>query len=249
MVDWSRFLCLVVIVPLLVAAPAQAGEQAITDANLITALDVSGSIKERDLALELDGMAQAVMHPLFLQAIEQGQYGRIGFVAFTWSNGEMHALVPWTMIGSRAEAEKVAQALLRVRRMHRPGDADLNWPWQSHRSTDVSSALEWATRIGAVAPFIGGRTVINMCANGIDNTGAGPDLARDLAAMQGAVINGLIVGRRDDSAEVAAYFRRHVQTGDRSFVIEARDYDDVIDAMLAKFVMDLVAIEPLRVAG
>jgi len=91
--------------------------------------------------------------------------------------------------------------------------------------------------------------VINMCANGIDNTGAGPDLARDLAAMQGAVINGLIVGRRDDSAEVAAYFRRHVQTGDRSFVIEARDYDDVIDAMLAKFVMDLVAIEPLRVAG
>lgn len=249
MLDWSRSLCLVVIMPLLVAALAWAGGQAITDANLITALDVSGSMKDRDLGLELEGMAQAVTHPLFLQAIEQGQHGRIGFVAFTWSNGDMRALVPWTVIGSRAEAERVAQALLKVRRMERPDDADLNWPWLSHRSTDVSAALEWATRIGAVAPFIGGRTEINICANGIDNTGAGPDLARDRAAMQGMSINGLILGNRADSAEVAAWFRRHVQTGDRSFVIEARDFDDVIDAMLAKFVMDLVAIAPLRVAG
>jgi hypothetical protein len=249
MVDWTRCIPLLVIMPLLAAAPAQAGAPAITDANLITALDVSGSIKDHDLALELEGMAQAVTHPLFLQAIEQGQHGRIGFVAFTWSSGEMQALVPWTVISSRPEAERVAQALLKVRGTQRANDANLNWPWRSHRATDVSAAIEWATRIGAVAPFIGGRTVINMCANGIDNTGAGPDLARDLAAMQGAVINGLILGRRDDSAEVAAYFRRHVQTGDRSFVIEARDYDDVIDAMLAKFVMDLVALEPLRVAG
>jgi hypothetical protein len=249
MVDWTRFLSFFVIMPLLTTAPALAGGHAITDSNLITALDVSGSIKDRDLALELEGMAQAVTHPLFLQAVEQGQYGRIGFVAFTWSSGEMRALVPWTVIGSRADAERVAQALRKVRGMHRPNDANLNWPWQSHRATDVSTALEWATRIGAAAPYVGGRTVINMCANGIDNTGAGPDIARDSAAMQGVVINGLILGNRADSAAVAAYFRDHVQTGERSFVIEARDFDDVIDAVLAKFVMDLVAIEPLRVAG
>jgi hypothetical protein len=159
---------LLVIMPLLAAAPAQAGAPAITDANLITALDVSGSIKDHDLALELEGMAQAVTHPLFLQAIEQGQHGRIGFVAFTWSSGEMQALVPWTVISSRPEAERVAQALLKVRGTQRANDANLNWPWRSHRATDVSAAIEWATRIGAVAPFIGGRTVINMCANGID---------------------------------------------------------------------------------
>jgi hypothetical protein len=247
MAAWLRLVALLAIV--FATAPAPAGEQAITDANLITALDVSGSIKDRDLALELEGMAQAVTHPLFLQAVEQGRHGRIGFVAFTWSSGDIRALVPWTLIGSRTEAERVAQALLKVRRMHRPGDADLNWPWRSHRLTDVSGALEWATRIGAVAPYVGGRTVINMCANGTDNTGAGPDVARDVAAMQGVSINGLILGNRDDSAEVAAWFRHHVQTGDRSFVIEARDFGDVIDAMLAKFVMDLVALEPLRVAG
>src|SRR5918996_3815435 len=209
MVDWTRFIALLLIAPLLVAPPAQAGAPAITDANLITALDVSGSIKDHDLALELEGMAQAVTHPLFLQAIEQGQHGRIGFVAVTWSSGEMKALVPWTVISSRSEAERVAQALLKVRGMQRANDANLNWPWRAHRATDVSTAIEWATRIGAVAPFIGGRTVINMCANGTDNAGAGPDLARDLAAMQGAVINGLILGRRNDSAEVAAYFRHH----------------------------------------
>jgi hypothetical protein len=246
-IDCSRFLFSVVLASLLLVVPARAGERAVTDANLIAALDVSGSIKDRDLGLELEGMALAVTHPLFLHVVEGGRHGRVGFVAFTWSNGEMRALVPWTLISSEAEAGRVAQALRKVRGMHNVNDADLNWPWQSHRATDVSTAIEWASRIGAAAPFVGGRTVINMCANGVDNAGEGPDSARDEAARLGMVINGLILGHRDDIDEVAAYYRRHVQTGPRSFVIQARDFDDVIDAMLAKFVMDLVAIEPMSV--
>jgi hypothetical protein len=77
--------------------------QQATDANLITAIDVSGSIKRADERLELEGMAEAVLDPRFLQVITRGRHGRIGFVAFTWANGEFLSLVPWTLIASSAD--------------------------------------------------------------------------------------------------------------------------------------------------
>src|ERR671918_2947609 len=82
-----------------------------TDANLITAIDVSGSIRRGDERLEFEGMARAVVDPKFLQAIARGRHGRIGFMAFTWANGEFVQLVPWSVIGSQAEAQQVADQL------------------------------------------------------------------------------------------------------------------------------------------
>lgn len=59
---------------LFLASPVAAQEA--TDANLITAIDVSGSVKPRDERLELEGMAQAVADPMFLEAIQRGMHGR-----------------------------------------------------------------------------------------------------------------------------------------------------------------------------
>jgi hypothetical protein len=61
---------------------------------------------------------------------------------------------------------------------------------------------------------------------------------------QDFTINGLVLGNRDDSAEIAAYFREHVQAGPGSFVIEARGFEDVANAMLAKFVTELAFAVP-----
>ena len=84
--------------------------------------------------------------------------------------------------------------------------------------------------------------MINICANGIDNIGDGPAAARDRASGQGLIVNGLILGDRDDAAEVATYFRDHVQAGPGSFVMEARGFQDVTRAMLAKFLVELAAL-------
>jgi Ca-activated chloride channel homolog len=230
---------------LLVFLSWPASAQQATDANLITAIDVSGSIDAADERLELEGMAAAVVDPRFLQAVARGRHGRIGFVAFTWANGEFVSLVPWTLIGSSSDAEQVAARLRAVRgkpmlgyAMPSRGDRR---PWRTGYATDVSAAIERAIEVGAQAPFASSRRIINMCANGIDNVGDGPDVARDAADAGGMIINGLILGHRADARAIADYFREHVQAGPGSFVIEARDFEDVAAAMLAKFLFELAA--------
>jgi hypothetical protein len=217
-----------------------------TDANLITAIDVSGSIKAAAERLEFEGMAAAVVDPRFLGAIARGYHGRIGFMAFTWANGEFIPLVPWTLIGSKDDAEQVAQLLRAARGVPSMGYAmgipSGTRPWRTGHATDVSAAIERAIELSAAAPFDSWHNVLNICANGIDNVGDGPAAARDRASGQGLIVNGLILGDRDDAADVATYFRDHVQAGPGSFVMVARAFQDVTSAMLAKFLVELAAL-------
>jgi hypothetical protein len=230
--------------------PASAREA--TDANLITAIDVSGSIRTGDERLEFEGMAQAVVDPKFLQAVAHGRHGRIGFVVFTWANGEFIPVVPWTLIGSKAEAEQVA-GLLRAARgrpamgyaMRIPSQAR---PWRNGHATDVSAAIDRAIAVSAAAPFASWQNVINICANGIDNVGDGPAAARDRADAAGLIVNGLILGHREDADDIAAYFRDQVQAGPGSVVMVARTFQDITRAMLAKFLFELAALPPRAVA-
>jgi hypothetical protein len=222
------------------------GAREATDANLITAIDVSGSIKADEERLEFEGMAEAVVDPRFLQAIARGYHGRIGFVAFSWANGEFVPLVPWTLIGSRDEAEQVADLLRAARGKHPmgyaariPGEAR---PWRTGHATDISAAIERAIVVSAAAPFDSWHNVINICANGTDNVGEGPAAARDRANDRGLIVNGLILGDRKDAAAIATYFRDHVQAGPGSFVMVARAYQDITSAMLAKFLVELAAL-------
>jgi Ca-activated chloride channel homolog len=236
--------CLSIVLLVFLAWPVMARDA--TDANLITAIDVSGSIRAADERLELEGMAQAVVDPKFLQAIARGYHGQIGFVVFTWANGEFIPLVPWTLIGTKDEAEQVAGLLRSARGVPAMGYATRmpgeRRPWRIGHATDVSAAIERAIELSATAPFDSWHNVINICANGIDNVGDGPAAARDRANSQGLIVNGLILGDRGEAAEVATYFRDHVQAGPGSFVMEAREFQDVTRAMLSKFLVELAAL-------
>src|SRR5918996_4913227 len=83
-----------------------------TDANLVTVLDVSGSIMRHEEWLEFEGLAKAIVDAAVLDAIAGGRHRRIGFAGFTWSSGgRFDALVPWTLIASIDDAERVAATL------------------------------------------------------------------------------------------------------------------------------------------
>jgi hypothetical protein len=213
-----------------------------TDVNVITAIDVSGSIDRFAESLELTGMADALIHPAVMEAIESGYHRRIGFSVFTWSSaGNFVELVPWTLIGSRRDAERAA-ARLRAARDVEPSRSTTPWalparrPWRSGMATDISAAIDHGRRLVANAPFPTSRSVINVCVNGRDNVGDGPEAARDRAAAQDVVINGVVLGERTD---LASYFRESIQAGPGSFVIEARQQSDLTQAMLRKFVTEI----------
>jgi hypothetical protein len=238
-----RFACILhapVLFLLLLASAAQA-EPLATDANLVTAIDVTGSIDPATEALEFDGIAAAVEHPAFLATIAGGYHRRVGFAAFTWSShGHFLTLVPWTLIDSPASAAKVAAQLRRLHAAPRQFPPSIHGtpvrPWQRNLLTDVSATIEQASILLTRAPFVAAREVINLMANGPDNVADGPDRARAWAMSRGVVINGLVFGGED---QVVSYFRERVQCGSGSFVLATRDPTDIAWAMLHKVLLDL----------
>lgn len=218
------------------------------DVNVVTAVDVSGSIGLHGEGFQFKALAAAIEHPDFLQAIRRGYRRRIGFSVITWSSkGGFSIVVDWELIDSERKAAAVSRQLRDAIPIAQFGytkpDPNLRRPrWRRGLSTDISTALHLALDWLDEAPFPSARSVINLCTNGPDNVSEGPELGRMRAVQSDIVINGLIIG---DRPEVAAYFREQVQTGPGSFVIEAKQPEDVLDAILRKFILDLaIDMEP-----
>jgi hypothetical protein len=232
---------------LLSATPAAAAGKA-TDVNLVTAIDVSGSVDGYAERLELLGMAEALEHPAVLQAIASGPRRRIGFTVFTWSSAgnAFLELVPWTVIASPEDAARAAHALRAAHNLPpqfyaQPWRSAQRRPWVPGLATDISATIEHGIELLQAAPFATARRVINVCANGQDNVGIGPEPARDRAAAGGIGINAVVLSRRED---LARYFEEHVRIGPHAFVIEARELSDLTAAMLRKFVTEIAGRRP-----
>jgi hypothetical protein len=227
-------------------AAVVADEQIPTDANLVTALDVSDSIMRHEEWLEVEGLAKAVVSAAVLDAIAAGQHGRIGFTVHTWSSaGRFEIVVPWTLIESLDDAEGVATTLRGFaidrsswkRHGNRSGGSDK----VSEHQTDISGTIDFAAHLALAAPHVSQRAVVNVCANGTDNVAEDPRAARDRAMAAGIVVNALVVGGKRG---LASYFRANVQGGAGSFVLEVAQPAAMADAMVDKLLRDLIAGRP-----
>jgi hypothetical protein len=212
-----------------------------SDMNVVTALDVSDSIMRHEEWLEFDGMANALESRAFLAALAAGRHRRIGFAMFAWSSaGWYRLIVPWTSIASEREAMRVADLVRSARSRHgfnlRMDDAAAASSLAGR--TDVSAAIDLASSLARDAPLAAGRTVINICGNGQDNVGEPPDAARDRALVDGFVVNGLVIGNRGGVAE---HYRSQVQGGPGSFVLIVETPGEIAEAMVEKFLRDLIA--------
>lgn len=219
-----------------------------TDVNLLTALDVSDSIDRGAAHLQFQGMARALLDPEFIEIVQSGARGRVGFSMFTWAAGRnVRIVVPWMVIETAGDAERAARLLDQAAAAARP---DKTAPaqgvekallWYEFR-TDISGTIDFARGLLSVAPYRAGREVINICANGEDNVGDGPAAARRRALAEGRTINALALG---DDGDLHHYLDAQVAGGPGSFVLDARAYADFADAILRKFLMDLIAARPV----
>lgn len=224
-----------------------------TDFNLITAIDVSDSITRHDEWLQYSGLARGVLDAQFLARIAEGTERRIGFVAFTWSSGgQVAVVVPWTVIETRADAERVAAQLDGAPRIDRSGFGRYgpitSSSVDSRRGgmTDIGEAIESAIVLSLEAPFAARRSVVNLLSNGVDNNGPAPDGVRDRAISLGITINGIVFGDRDDLPD---YFREHVIGGPGAFLMSVSKPEHLPTALEKKFWQDLIAALPEPSAG
>jgi hypothetical protein len=204
-----------------------------TDANIVTGLDLSGSIEAGDAEIQIDGIAQALRAPEIVAAIQRGHYGRIGFAVFVWADGNYPVLVSWRLIGSAQEAlatsDEVANRLRAIR--------NSNIAATLGSLTDLSGAMDYGGAMLLAAPFATNHRVLNIVGNGVDNVGEGPQRARDQLLAMGVTINGVALGH--DRA-IYEYFQQQVIGGRTAFVLRATDPDALVEVLARKFVTEIV---------
>jgi uncharacterized protein DUF1194 len=221
----------------LLPGSAGAADSIVTDANLVTGLDISDSVSAEYLRLELEGMAHAISSPEFLAAVQAGQSGRIGFAVFAWHHNQFPQVVSWTLIASEQDARTVARAIEARLLVDVEGEGRRSEVFYAGRLTDLSQAIDHAALMLQTAPYAARRAVINIIGNGEDNVGEDAQAARDRAVEKGIIVNGVVLGT--DPA-MLDYYRREIVGGPGAFVMWASNIAVMSDVMARKFQSDIV---------
>jgi hypothetical protein len=213
--------------------------QETVDVELVLAVDVSLSMSPDELEIQRTGYAAALTDERVIQAIRDGAHGRIAVTYFEWAGEAVqHVIVPWTVIGSREEAEEVAQRLT----------AD---PPNSARRTSISGALGFAADLLAESGMRGVKRVIDISGDGPNNQGPPLEPLRDMIVAQGITINGLPLMTNGglatayDVEDLDLYYSSCVIGGPGAFVVPVKDWSQFPEAIRRKLVLELAATPPV----
>jgi len=207
------------------ALPARA--QPVVSTALVLAADISSSMNRERFELQRKGYADTFTDPQVIRAIRDTAHGCIGLCYFEWAGGDsQRVLVPWTLVQSAEDGERIAALLGRA---PRPFDG----------STDLGAAIRFATRLLTGSPFATAEQVIDVSGDGVATVDdEQPDAARDHAVALGIRINGLAIDngypRSPGEPQLLEYYEEHVRGGHRAFVIEANDFETFGAALVAK---------------
>jgi hypothetical protein len=210
----------------------------ITDANIVTALDISDSVDPQEIRIEIEGIARAILAPEVLQAIQRGRHGHIGFAVFAWyHDGIYPELVSWTLIVSEKDAMRVSNQIAECLRI--ADEAEGRKRSNMHhvgRLTDISTAIDHAAELLLTAPYAAERAVVNIIGNGADNLGEDPQRARDRLIGQGGTINGVVLG---GDLSVLDHYRQQIIGGRGAFLLSAQNSDMIVELLARKFHYDI----------
>ncbi|MCR0985394.1 DUF1194 domain-containing protein [Roseomonas populi] len=216
------------------AGPARAEEA--VDLLLVLAVDVSRSIDDDEARLQREGYRNAITDPRVVEAIRSGMTGAIAVAYVEWAGSDYQRLViPWTHIGSQAEAEGWALALEQAPRVA------LSW-------TSISGGLDFSLRTLSESPFEGTRRVIDVSGDGVNNSGQPVESVRDRVVAEGVTINGLPIINdrptfgRPSPIPLDAYYRESVIGGDGAFLIAAEDFEAFGNAVRRKLVREIAGL-------
>ena len=203
------------------------------DVELVLAVDVSLSMSPTELDIQRDGYAAALTDQRVLDAIAQGANGRIAVTYFEWAGTTTHhVVVPWTIIATRQDAERIAARLSST-------------PPSSARRTSISSALEFGADLFAESEFRSPKRVIDISGDGPNNQGAPVQYIRDAVVAQGIIINGLPLMTNGgmvsayDVEDLDRYYADCVIGGPGSFMVPVNDWSQFPEAVRRKLVLEL----------
>jgi hypothetical protein len=212
----------------LFALPKSHGETEVYDVDLalVLAIDCSFSVDANEFRLQMEGLGRAFQEPEVKAAIKKGPTGRIAVIAMQWSDeANQMVVVPWTILAGDADADELAQILMRMPRRLAEG------------GTSISTALTFASGLFATAPSAE-RRVIDVSSDGRNNIGPPVNGVRDRLVAQGITINALTI--LNEWPTLDKYFELNVVGGQGHFVIPSNDYAAYAEAIYRKLLREIV---------
>lgn len=222
------------------SGPALAAGEIAVDVELVLAVDVSRSMTERELEIQRRGYAEAIASFEVSEAIASGPNGRVALTYVEWAaSASQRTVVPWTLIGSAADADAFA------------GHLATHFE-SAMRRTSISGAIDHAAGLFDGNGFSGLRQIIDVSGDGPNNEGRPVEAARDAAVARGIVINGLPLMTREGMgfqwtlSDLDRYYRDCVIGGPAAFVVPVTEWSEFARAVRRKLVLELVgpAVEP-----
>lgn len=223
---WGRG-CLLASILCLGLADAPAAQTSYpVDVELVLGIDCSYSVDGREFELQKIGLAEAFRHPAVVAAIRAGERGAIGVAVVQWSGaGSQATVVPWTLVHDAGSAAALADRIEATARMTQEG------------ATSISAMIVHGLRLLEANRLSGARRVIDISADGRNNTGHKIRAVAPLAAATGVTVNGLAI--LTEVPTLRFYFEKYVIAGDGAFAMEANDYDSYAAAILRKLIREI----------
>ncbi|MEL6801684.1 MAG: DUF1194 domain-containing protein [Pseudomonadota bacterium] len=205
---------------------------------LVLALDVSGSVDEREYLVQLNGVATALEDRAVREALLALPDAPVALAIFEWSSASYQRdILGWTMLAGEVDLAAVVARLRGWRRDTAP------------EATGIGAALEYAAGMLRAGPVCWAQTV-DVSGDGRNNDWPVPRDVRASGMLAGVTINALAVGqelqrsgdlRRMGIAELTAYYRAELIQGPGAFVEVALGYDDYARAMTRKLLREISA--------
>jgi hypothetical protein len=208
-----------------VVSPAARAQEIPVDLELVLAVDVSGSVDEREYSLQMIGIAEALRLAEVGELIASHDSG-VALTLVHWSGGHINRqVVPWRLLRDRGDALSFAAE---VDKAHRS-----NWANQ----TALGHAIQYCVRLIDSNIFAGRLRRIDLSGDGRNNSGIAPAVARDAALARHITVNGLPI--LDGDPGLGDYFTAFVAGGEDAFVITAESYQDFAKAFRTKLLREL----------
>jgi hypothetical protein len=204
---------------------AQSEEPITVDLELVLLVDVSGSVDQREYALQMLGLAAAFRDPEVHAALEATGERGIAVCLVHWAgNRQQIMVIEWTHLTGLAGAFALAERIEAV-------------PRRLIGETAVGEALQFA--IGALesSGFAGFRQVIDISGDGPTNAGRLPAPVRNAAIAAGITINGLAIV--NEVPDLDRYYRENVIGGPGAFLMVTEDYHTFAQAMRDKLIREI----------
>ncbi len=215
---------------------AQARER--VDLELVLAADGSGSIDEEELRLQRKGYADALRHPMVLDAIRGGQYRKTAVAFVEWaSDTSIATIVDWMVVSDAASAKAFADALMAA-------------PRKVWGSNSISRAVAYSHALIEGNAYDGTRKIIDISGDGPQRGGPPLEEVRAAAIQAGITINALAIKSRSGHVPriygepLEVHYQRDVIGGHGAFVMVADEKTPFEQVVLRKLVREVASLSP-----